>query len=298
MKPWRRVARRLRSPSPAGRAEAPDEAPPPPSPEELKARAEAIGWFHSIDLTPTLRTAGVKSAERLRQELDDLNLPDDLSGKSVLDVGAWDGYFSFALERRGASRVVALDHYAWAVDQAEQRRRSAERVARGERLRPWHEDPELWRPDELPGKAGFDLAKLALGSRVEAVVGDFMTMDLEPLGRFDVVLFLGVLYHLENPFAALRRLASVTAGVCVIETVCAVFPGFEHHALWEFFETDELDGDPTNWWAPNAAALCAMCRAAGFAAAELKGHPAPTDPPNPGYDFHYGRAIVHAIAPG
>ncbi|MGH9075273.1 MAG: class I SAM-dependent methyltransferase [Acidimicrobiales bacterium] len=238
-------------------------------------------------------TPGLKSADRLALEVDALNLP-DLTGRSVLDIGAWDGYFSFEVERRGASRVVALDHYAWSVDQALQRRRTQEREARGERVPPWHDDPELWQPDQLPGRAAFDLARRRLGSRVEPVVGDFMTMDLASLATFDVVLFLGVLYHLQDPFVAMRRLLEVTRGVAILETVCVVVPGREDHQLWELFEGDELDSDPNNWWAANAAGLAGMCRAAGFTTVELKGHPASDDPPNPGYDLHYGRAVLHA----
>jgi tRNA (mo5U34)-methyltransferase len=159
---------------------------------------------------------------------------------------------------------------------------------------PFDQVDDLWKADDLPGRAGFELARRSLDSRVEAVVGDFMTMDLTTLGTFDAVLFLGVLYHLEDPLRTLRRLRTVTAGFAIIETVCAVFPGFEHQQMWEFFETDELEGDPSNWWAPNAAALAGICRAAGFRTVELKGHPGPSEPPAPGYEFHYGRAIVHA----
>jgi tRNA (mo5U34)-methyltransferase len=255
---------------------------------------DSMPWFHSIDLRDGRVTSGIKSPERLRFELDALNLPDDLTGLSVLDIGAWDGYFSFEAERRGAARVVALDHYAWALDWPAQRRYMADCKERGVAPQPFDQVDGLWRADDLPGRAGFELARSSLDSRVEPVVGDFMTMDLSTLGTFDVVLFLGVLYHLEDPLRTLRRLRRVTAGLAIIETVCAVFPAFEHKQMWEFFETDELDGDPSNWWAPNAAGLAGGCRAAGFQTVELKRHPGPLEPPAPGYEFHYGRAIVHA----
>lgn len=277
----------------AGRGRAgsprPDAAPPVPADE-----SEALAWFHSIDLGDGVVTAGLKAPGRLALELDALNLP-DLAGLSVLDIGAWDGYFSFAAERRGAARVVALDHYAWSVDQVAQRRFTAEREARGVPMSPWHEVPELWRPDDLAGRAGFDLARRRLASQVQPEVGDFMTMELDRLGTFDVVLFLGVLYHLQDPFVALRRLAQVTGRLAIVETVCMVVPGVEHHPLWELFEGDELDNDPGNWWAANAAGLAAMARAAGFSTVEMKGHPAADDPPNAGHDLHYGRAIFHAF---
>lgn len=266
------------------------------SADRLAEEVRRVGfWFHSMDLGGGVTTPGQKPAETLRAEIDALGLP-DLRGRSVLDVGAWDGFYSFEAERRGAARVVALDHYAWSVDQAAQMRYSQARVGRGEPLVAWHLVPELWQPAKLPGKAGFDLAHRQFGSRVEAVVGDFTTMDLSRLGRFDVVLFLGVLYHLEDPMGALRRLVALTAGLCVIETVCAVFPGMEDRAIWEMFDADQLDGDPSNWWAPNAAGLAAACGAAGFSEVDLVARPGEDDPPNPGYRFHYGRAIVHARA--
>ncbi|HEV3231101.1 MAG TPA: DUF1698 domain-containing protein [Candidatus Dormibacteraeota bacterium] len=250
-------------------------------------------WFHSIDLGGGRMTAGVKSAARLQEELDRLELP-DLRNRTVLDVGAWDGWFSFAAERGGARRVVALDEYAWAVDHRAHREYIEASARRRRRPRPPEEVPAIWRPGELPGRIGFDHARATLESHVEPVVGDFMTMDLAPLGRFDVVFFLGVLYHLKDPFLALRRLCEVTGGVAVIETACVVVPGREHHPLWEFFEGAELDGDPSNWWAPNAAGLLAACRAAGFSRVQPRATPAVDDPPNPGYEWHYGRAVIHA----
>jgi tRNA (mo5U34)-methyltransferase len=123
-----------------------------------------------------------------------------------------------------------------------------------------------WRPDELPGRRPFDTARSILDSRVEPIVGDFMTMDLTGLGRFDIVLFLGVLYHLESPLQAIRRVARVTApgGLAVIETEAVEVPGLGNAAFCEFFPGQELNNDPTNWWAPNAKALEGLCRAAGF----------------------------------
>jgi len=74
-------------------------------------------WFHSLDLGGGLQTAGVKSHSDLASELEALRLP-ELRAKSVLDIGAWDGFYSFEAERAGASRVVALDHFAWSMDLA------------------------------------------------------------------------------------------------------------------------------------------------------------------------------------
>lgn len=204
---------------------------------ELEEMAESVGyWWHSIDLGQGVVTKGAKTPGTLQYEFESLRLP-DLRGKTVLDIGAWDGFFSFEAERRGARRVVALDHDVWTT----------------------------W-----PGKRGYDTAHKALDSKVETVVDDFMTMDLEPLGTFDVVFFLGVLYHLENPLASLRRVASLSNGVAIIETHAIVVPGYEHLEICEFYSSNQLNGDVSNWWGPNLKALEGMCRTAGFARVEVE----------------------------
>jgi tRNA (mo5U34)-methyltransferase len=129
--------------------------------EDLQARAEALRWFHTIDLGHGVITKGVDISQPER--LARLRLPDDLSGRSVLDIGAWDGFFSFEAERRHAARVVASDYYAW--------------------------HGTGWGTGQ--GKAAFQLAREALGSRVEDVDLDVMDLSPDRVGSFDVVLFLG-----------------------------------------------------------------------------------------------------------
>jgi tRNA (mo5U34)-methyltransferase len=194
--------------------------------------------------------------------LRSLRLP-RLAGRSVLDVGAYDAFYSFAAERLGANRVVALDHYVWSLDLPEHIEywRTCKRL--GVVPEPYHATPH-WRPAELPGKRGYDTAHRLLGNRVETVVADFMAADLRGLGVFDVVFFLGVLYHLENPLGALRRLFEVTRELAVIETAAIRIAGYDPVPLWEFYESNELNADVSNWWAPNEVALLASCRAAGF----------------------------------
>ena len=236
---------------------------------ELEAATEALGntWFHSIDLGHGVITPGHKSAAQLESELRSLRLP-DLRGKTVLDIGAWDGYFSFAAERLGADRVVALDHYAWSIDFAARYRYEAQCRQRGVIPRPWEDVPEVWRPDSLPGKACFDAAHEALASRVESIVADFTAVDPHELGLFDVVLFLGVLYHVRDPFGALQRVAALTNELAVIESAMIVRPGSERVALCQFVGGDQLAGDPTNWWVPNRRALREMCLASRFVRVE------------------------------
>ena len=83
------------------------------TPEELRTRADALGWFHPVDLGQGVVANGLSKGPILGEA----EMP-DLAGKSVLDIGAWDGYYSFQAERFGASRIVALDHYVWGVDMA------------------------------------------------------------------------------------------------------------------------------------------------------------------------------------
>jgi tRNA (mo5U34)-methyltransferase len=258
--------------------------------EELATISHSVpAWWHSIDLGQGVITPGWKSAEQLRNEVDALHLP-DLSGKTVLDIGAFDGFFSFEAERRGARRVVALDHYAWFLDVVGFFAYFLACKERKEAPRPVQETP-YWHPDTAPGKLGFDAARRALGSTVEPVIADFTKMDLASFGMFDVVLYLGVLYHMENPFEAVRRLAMVTKEFAIIESEAVAVPGYPDRCLWEFFPSNELNNDVSNWWAPNENALKGMCKAAGFRRVETI-----VQPPVPSSDeiLRY-RLYVHAF---
>jgi 2-polyprenyl-3-methyl-5-hydroxy-6-metoxy-1,4-benzoquinol methylase len=299
-----RLVARLRSSAGSGAQPTPDgaenrgaAAPEGSAPETAAAAKRAVvdsmpRWFHSIDIGDGVVTPGVKSMEWLATEFAALELP-PLEGASVLDIGAWDGFFSFEAERRGASRVVALDWFVWAIRWAETSAYIARCQAEGVAPRPFMEMPELWSP-ALPGKRGFDLVRSSLGSQVEPIVGDFMTIDVDAVGRFDVVLFLGVIYHQRHPLLALERLREFTTGLAVIESYARFYPGMEHLALWEFFE-DELEGDHTNWWAPNLTGLLKLCRSAGFRSVEVVSGPPdvlldlPANAPPVPY-----RAILHA----
>jgi tRNA (mo5U34)-methyltransferase len=114
------------------------------------------------------------------------------------------------------------------------------------------------------GKAGFKLAREVLGSHVEDVDIDVMDLSPERVGTFDVVLFLGVLYHLRHPLLALERVASVARDLLILETVVDMV-GVRRPAM-AFYPASELDGDPTNWWGPNVPAVHGMLRSCGFSA--------------------------------
>ncbi|MGH9078942.1 MAG: DUF1698 domain-containing protein [Acidimicrobiales bacterium] len=222
-------------------------------------------WFHTMDLGNGLVTKGDSPSS----EIIARSIP-ELQGKSVLDIGAWDGKYSFEAEAAGASRVVALDHYVWRLEPNARQAYYDECEAKG--IVPDSEmiDNGFLSRDALPGKTGFDMAHRYLNSEVESVVGDFMTMDLDTLGQFDVVFYFGVLYHMVDPIAALKRVREVTKDIAVIETAAIEVPGYPDSSLVAFFAGEELHADYGNWFAPSAPALVGMCRAAGFRKVELK----------------------------
>lgn len=222
---------------------------------DIAARVAALRWYHRIDLGGGVVTPGVDATPF---RLGELRLPASLAGKTVLDIGAWDGFFSFEAERRGAARVLAADHYAW--------------------------HGLGWGTGQ--GKAGFELARQALGSRVEDRDIDVLDLSPESVGRFDIVFFLGVLYHVPNPLLALERVASVTAGTLILETVVDMV-GYSRPAA-AFYPDRQLNGDPTNWWGPNQAAVCGMLRAVGFSRVEVV-------TPQRSAPYRAARALYHRV---
>jgi len=196
--------------------------------ESLRTQVDQIDWYHRIELPGGIVTPGKAGPIGLSR----LKLPESLSGKSVLDVGAWDGFYSFEAARRGASRVLATDSFVW---------------------------QNRWT------QAGFTLARTAL--ELDAVVDDRLidVMELSPeaVGEtFDVVLCLGVLYHLVNPIGALTRVASLCRELLILETETALnYLPFPAARCWP---TDELAQDDTNWWSMNRRAIVALLRSCGF----------------------------------
>jgi tRNA (mo5U34)-methyltransferase len=205
--------------------------------DSLRTEVEAIRWFHTIDLGEGVVTPGEDDTPA---KLRTLGFPADLTGLTVLDVGAWDGFFSFEAERRGARRVVAVDPAAWRQDQPE---------------------------NEWGTKAGFELARRALGSRVEDLDVDLLDLSPQTVGRFDLVLFLGVLYHLPDPLPVLERVASVTAGRLILETHADLL-GLRRPAA-AFYPGAEVDNDPSTWWGPNVPFLRAVLEGFGFARVDV-----------------------------
>jgi tRNA (mo5U34)-methyltransferase len=173
-------------------------------------------------------------------DLPRIKFPDSLSGKSVLDIGAWDGFYSFEAERRGAARVLATDSFSWGLG--------------GDGT-----------------KAGFELARDALGSSVEDMTIDVLDLLPERVGKFDLVLFLGVLYHMRHPMLALERVFSVTNGLCILETHVDLL--HVKRPIAAFYPGRELAEDPTNWWGPNIECVVRMLKVVGFSTVEMVSAP-------------------------
>ena len=191
------------------------------------------GWYHSFELPDGTRIDGCMPLAWQRQRWSRFPLPADLTGKRVLDIGAWDGWFSFEAERRGAA-VTSVDCV---------------------------EFPNYFQIHQR------------LGSRAEFRNLDLFEIPMAGLGRFDVVLLLGVLYHVKYPLLALEIVCALATEVVIVESFVIDGPNWREHRdeipTLEFYETDELNGQFDNWFGPSVGALEAMCRAAGFARVEL-----------------------------
>jgi len=206
------------------------------SEQSLASQVSTVNWFHMMNLNGVV-TPGVTDTSRA---LPRLRLPNSFAGKSVLDIGAWDGFYSFEAARRGATRVLATDSFAW--------------------------DGSSWG-----SKDGFLLARRALGleDRVEDQQIDVMDLSPEALGgQFDVTLLLGVLYHLKDPISAIERAASVTRQLLVVETETAF--NWIPQPAGRLYVGAELNNDDTNFFAFNTKALVGLLRRQGFASIDIK----------------------------
>ena len=197
---------------------------------EIRSQISDIKWFHTIDLGHGVITPGEDdSPAKLRR----LNLPQDLSGKTFLDVGAWDGFFSFEAERRGAAKVMALDSYVW----------------------------EGWVPGK--SKAGFIAARSILNSQVQDIHLDVLEISPEKLGLWDVVLLAGVLYHVKHPWLLIEKASTVTREMLVIESLMDL--RFLRRPAIALYATTEIEvGDINNWCGPNPRAITDMLMDSGF----------------------------------
>jgi tRNA (mo5U34)-methyltransferase len=213
--------------------------------DDLQARIGSTLWYHTLELAPGVTTPGWFD---LRPVVDKLPWP-DVAGKRCLDVGTYDGFLAFEMERRGAREVVAIDldeHQEW----------------------DW---PARWRakgPAQLaaiagPEKgAGFRIAAEALGSKVERHARSVYRLSEAELGRFDVVVCGSLLLHLRDPIAALERIRSVCDGEFLSSEAIDLRLTLLHPKL----PYARLDGtsELCQWWSPNTAGHLRMLESAGF----------------------------------
>ena len=191
------------------------------------------GWYHSFELPDGTLIDGMNPLPRLRERFARFPIPHDLRGKRILDIGAWDGWFSFEAERRGAD-VTAIDCV---------------------------EAPHFV---ELHRK---------LASKIDYRILEIYELPLAGLGKFDIVFLLGVLYHLRHPLLALEIVCGLTTDVAIVESFVTDGDTWQEHKedipTLEFYEGFELANQYDNWVGPSVACLLALCRSAGFARVEL-----------------------------
>lgn len=209
----------------------------------LRKISQVPFWWHRIEVGYGIVTPGhhgdIHHPTGDKNLLENMQLPKDLRKKSVLDIGAWDGFYSFEAEKRGASPVLAIDNFY-----------------RGK--------------EGKTGIQGFETAKEILNSKVEFKKASVYDLNPEEFGTFDIVLCLGVLYHLRHPLLGLEKIYSVAKDMLILET--HYDPYHLGKPLGVFYENNETNDDASNWWGFNEAGVLALLRAAGFRNPEVLHH--------------------------
>ena len=208
--------------------------------DRIEAAAEPIRWFHSIDLGHGFVTKGFKSAEILQAEAQAILGPIDLSDRSVADIGAWNGFFSVECKRRGARRIVAVDHLVW--------------------VHP-----------HFRGRESIELVRDALGVDIELDQRDIADTSVATIGEHDVILLLGVFYHLFDVQTDLRRISQCARDLLILETHQDAFDRIEPAMI--FYPGDTLNNDASNWWGPNPQLVHVLLKEFGFEKIYYRPHP-------------------------
>ena len=209
--------------------------------EEMQKLVAAKSWYHGFDILPGLRTNG-KFFVDAKSTLDIYGVPADLTGRTALEIGVWDGPYTFELERRGAS-VTALDI-------------------------------------QDPNRTGFNTAKRILESKVKYIRLGVHEIPADWSAQFDLVLYLGVYYHLRNPIGAFDKLWRVlkSGGDIFYEGACldyayVVDPLLKRRRRWikqaretsvALFAGSPYCGDSSNWFIPTHLCLQEWIRTSGF----------------------------------
>ncbi len=205
--------------------------------EHLSAEVAKHIWWHSIDLGEGIVTPGTKTPAIHRQESASFFDRVQIAGHSVLDIGAWNGFYSFEAKRRGARRVLATDKFAWT-------------------------------DKHLRGRETFELARRALGLEVEALEIDPADISPGTVGEFDIVLFLGVFYHRYDAIETLARAAQVAKHLLIVETHLDLHK-IDKPAMAFYPPGRKPHNDETNWWGPNVPCMRDLLAGHGFADIEI-----------------------------
>jgi tRNA (mo5U34)-methyltransferase len=206
---------------------------------DVLEHARELSWYHAMELEPGRKTDAMFDLDPVQHRY---GLPERLDGMRCLDVGTWDGYWAFEMERRGAAEVVGLD-----LDD--------------ERLLDW---PPRRRPEkfnDVPRGAGFRLAKELFDSKVERVVCSIYDATPEELGSFDLVFCGSVLIHLRDQLLALERIASVCRGTLISAEPYDPLTRLLPVAVSRY--RADVDSDVV-FWRPNPRAWWRMLWTAGF----------------------------------
>jgi tRNA (mo5U34)-methyltransferase len=211
--------------------------------EELRAQVAGRQWYHTLELAPGVVTPGWFDTRPVPAKLP---LPVSLEGKRCLDIGTFDGFWAFEMERRGASEVVATDlldaeQWDWPSGSSpEIVREMAERKREGD---------------------GFKLAREALVSSVQLVERSVYDLDPDDLGEFDFAYLGSLLLHLRDPVRALERVRSVVSGRLLVVDVYDPMMSL----LFRRRPVASLDGRGRPWWwQSNIAGVVRMVESAGF----------------------------------
>jgi tRNA (mo5U34)-methyltransferase len=209
---------------------------------ELRDQVEGRQWYHTLELAPGVLTPGWFDLRALADEV----LPASLAGKRCLDIGTFDGFWAFEMERRGAGEVLAIDildprRWDWPAGSSEEMLAAlSQRKREGE---------------------GFEVAKRALGSSVERRELSIYDLDPGEVGQFDLIFLGSLLLHLRDPVQGLVAARSVCRGTLIV--VDAIDLAKTRRFPRQPVAVLDAVGRPW-WWKPNLAALRRMLEAAGF----------------------------------